>query len=76
MFDVSDTHDARRVSGRQPLSRRQRRIAFDADMPVELAIGGTRIPLPTAPFVPVEPLRAPRMSATRARRAPLGRASA
>lgn len=41
-------------------SPRRRRIAFDADLLVELVIGGTRIPLPSVPFIPLEPLRTPR----------------
>jgi hypothetical protein len=38
----------------------RRRIAFDADLLVEHVIGGTRIPLPSVPFIPIEPMRAPR----------------
>jgi hypothetical protein len=48
--DRQEPHDALRA----PM------VAFDADIAAELAFGGTRIPLPTVPFLPIEPLRASR----------------
>ncbi|HEU5433679.1 MAG TPA: hypothetical protein VFU81_18570 [Thermomicrobiales bacterium] len=54
MIDVSTAGDPQR----RDRALRMPAVGCDAAIAAALACGGTRIPLPAVPFLPVEPLRA------------------